>query len=259
MWRSERVSVILPTLNEKDSIRRCVEEFAATGMVDEVVVVNNNAVQGTSDEVARTAAREILEPSQGYGSAIRRGLREADGDLLVVCEPDGTFCPNDIHKLLAYADDVDYVIGTRTTREFVWQGANMGFFLKWGNWTVAKLAEFLFNCTILTDCGCTFRLIRRRALETIEPSFRSTGSEFGLEMTLCVIRHGIGFVEAPINYRARVGVSSVTGSFRKTVSLGLRMVGLILRQRLGLASGPCAPAGRRRPNQRQGRQASDRS
>lgn len=231
MWRSERVSVILPTLNEKDSIRRCVEEFAATGMVDEVVVVNNNAVQGTSDEVARTAAREILEPSQGYGSAIRRGLREADGDLLVVCEPDGTFCPNDIHKLLAYADDVDYVLGTRTTREFVWQGANMGFWLKWGNWAVAKVAEFLFNCTLLTDCGCTYRLIRRRALDRVAPRLSAKGNTFGLEMTLSVILEDIDFVEIPVNYRPRVGVSAVTGDMRKTVALGFRMLSLILLRR----------------------------
>ena len=238
MWRSERVSVILPTYNEKDSIRECIEGFFEAGCVDEVVVVNNNAAAGTSEEVSRTRAREVHEPVQGYGAAVRRGLDEARGELLVLCEPDGTFCPEDLHKLLAYADNFDYVLGTRTTRELVWQGANMGFWLKWGNWTVAKLAEFLLNCTILTDCGCTFRLIRRKALDRIRPCFQTAGSAFGLEMTLWVIRRRIDFVEIPLNYRARVGSSAVTGHLGKTVELALRMVWMILRHALRVAPMP---------------------
>ena len=62
MWRSERISVVLPTLNERDSIRACIEAFFGTGLVDEVLVVNNNAAPGTSEEVARTEAREVFEP-----------------------------------------------------------------------------------------------------------------------------------------------------------------------------------------------------
>ena len=59
----------------------------------------------------------------------------------MLAEPDGTFLPRDIVKLLAYSDDCDAVFGTRTTRELIWRGANMGAFLKWGNWAVAKLVE----------------------------------------------------------------------------------------------------------------------
>jgi glycosyltransferase involved in cell wall biosynthesis len=252
MWRNERVSVVLPTYNEKDSIRRCIEEFFATGVADEVVVVNNNAAPGTSEQVAATLAREVMEPVQGYGAAIRRGLVEAAGDLIIVCEPDGTFCPRDIFKFLAYADDVDYVVGTRTTREFVWEGANMGFWLKWGNWAVAKTAEFLFNCTILTDCGCTFRLVRRCALERIRPRFAALGNTFGLEMTLAVIQEGLDFVEAPVNYRPRVGVSAVTGDMRKAVLLGMEMLLLILRTRFRATPKRSGRGPRRLASPRQG-------
>jgi len=231
MWRGHTISVVLPTYNERDSIRACIEGFFETGLVDEVVVVNNNAAPGTSEEVARTPAREVHEPAQGYGHAIRRGLREARGDWIVVCEPDGTFKPADILKLVAYADDFDYVVGTRTTPMLIWKGANMGFFLKWGNWAVAKMAEFLFNCSILTDVGCTLRLVKREVLEAIEPYFTQTGNTFGLEMTLLVIRCGIRFMEVPVNYMRRVGASAVTGHLRKTIVLGLQMIRLILRYR----------------------------
>jgi glycosyltransferase involved in cell wall biosynthesis len=233
MWREHTITVVLPTYNERDSIRECIGRFAALGCVDEIIVVNNNAAAGTSEEVARTSAREVFEPVQGYGQSIRRGLREATGDWVVICEPDGTFAPEDLYKLLAYAQDFGYVIGTRTTRTMIWAGANMGLFLKWGNWAVAKMGEFLFNATILTDVGCTYRLISRDVLDRIAPGFTRKGSDFGLEITLLIMRNKIPFVEIPVNYMPRVGVSAVTGSFWKAVALGFRMIGLILRYRFG--------------------------
>ncbi len=78
---------------------------------------------------------------QGYGHATRRGLLEARGELIVLAEPDGTFLPQDILKLLVYSTECDAVFGTRTTHELIWQGANMARFLRWGNWAVAKLIE----------------------------------------------------------------------------------------------------------------------
>ena len=243
MWNNKKVSVIFPTYNEKDSIRAAIEEVLSTGFVDEVLVVNNNAAPGTSEETAKTPAREVVEPRQGYGRAIRTGLREAAGDYLIVSEPDGTFRGQDVVKLLAYADNFDYVLGTRTTREMIWQGANMGLFLKWGNWAVAKMAEFLFNATILTDCGCTLRLIARPAYEKLRPYFTREKNDFGLELTLLVIRHKVPFVEIPVHYRRRVGASSVTGSPVKAFKLGLRMIWMVLQFRMGLmGKKPAKPA-----------------
>ena len=93
MFNGKSVSLVLPTYNEKDSIRACINEFARLGVLDEIIVINNNAAPGTSQEVAGTAAREVMEPTQGYGAAIMRGFREAKGDIIILCEPDGTFHP----------------------------------------------------------------------------------------------------------------------------------------------------------------------
>ena len=229
MWNNKKVSVIFPTYNEKDSIRNAIEDFFASGYVDEIVVVNNNAVEGTDEEVKKTKARLVYEKRQGYGYAIWKGLEEATGDYLIISEPDGTFEGKDVIKLLAYSDDFDYVIGTRTTRELIWKGANMNFFLKWGNWAVAKLMEFLYNTTTLTDVGCTMRLIKRDLYEKIKPFFTVGREHFGPEMTLLVIKTGTKFIEIPVNYKPRVGRSSVTGSMRKAFFLGLKMIFLILR------------------------------
>ncbi len=172
MWRGKTVSVILPTYNEKDSIADTVNRFAELGIVDDIVVINNNAAPGTSDEVSTTQAREIVEPRQGYGAAIRRGLVEVDADLICVCEPDGTFDPADLHKLLPFTRECDFVVGSRTVSNFIWDGANMGWFLQWGNWAVAKLIEALFNTSYLSDVGCTFRVLARERVRDIVPARR---------------------------------------------------------------------------------------
>lgn len=232
MWRGQTVSVIFPTYNEKDSIRAAIEDFFACEHVDEIVVVNNNAAEGTDDEVRPTRARLVHEDKQGYGHAIQRGLAEAEGDILIIAEPDGTFSGHDVYKLLAYADDVPVVFGTRTSQEFIWDGANMGIFLKYGNWAVGKMTEFLFNTTILTDVGCSMRLLRREAYEAMKDQFTVGGSAFGPQILLLTILNGFVFTEIPVNYRQRVGESSVTGSFTKAFVLGMRMIGMIWKYRV---------------------------
>jgi hypothetical protein len=232
MWDKKTVSVVLPTLNEKDSIRNHIDALFETGVVDEVVVINNNAVQGTSFEVAKTRAREVKEPRQGYGYSVRRGLEEAIGDLVILSEPDGTFVARDIFKLLAFEDDFDVVLGSRTIQGFIWRGANMGFFLRTGNWSVAKLIQVLFNTTSLSDVGCTMRLISRWALDTILPSCTVGGSHFSVEFILNSLLSGFRLVQIPVNYLPRVGISSATGRTSIAIAIGLRMIGFILARRV---------------------------
>lgn len=232
MWNGRTVSVVLMTYAERDSIRSVIDGFFATGVVDEVLVVNNNAQPGTAEEVEQTRARQLFETAQGYGFATQRGLAEAKSDLIVLAEPDGTFLPRDIFKLLVYSDDCEAVFGTRTTRELIWRGANMGFFLKWGNWAVAKLVEVFFNTSHLSDVGCTYRLLHRQLARRLAPGFTVGGSHFGPELMLLTIVSGARFVEVPVNYLPRVGVSSVTGDLAKAAILGVKMIGFILRFRL---------------------------
>jgi glycosyltransferase involved in cell wall biosynthesis len=231
MWGERRVSVVLMTYAERDSIRSVIEGFQATGVVDEVLVVNNNAQDGTIEEVEQTNARMVFEPRQGYGYACRRGLVEAKGDLVVLAEPDGTFLPSDIHKLLAFSEECDAVFGTRTTRELIWHGANMDWFLRWGNWAVAKFIEVLFNTSHLSDVGCTYRVFTRELADLIAGRMKRGGNHAGPEMMLLTITSGARFVEIPVNYLPRVGTSSATGSLRAAIDIGVHMIGMTLRFR----------------------------
>ena len=243
MWYRKTVSVAIPTYSEKESIRHCIEGFFSTGVVDEIVVCNNNAKSGTSEEVAKTAAREVFERRQGYGWSCRKALLETTGELIVLSEPDGSFEPFDILKLLAYSRDFDVVFGSRTNTELIWTGANMGLFMKWGNWAVAKYMEFIFNTTTLTDVGCTMRLLTRDVLQTIQTFFTVGASHFGPEMMLLSIWSGCRFIEIPLNYKPRVGKSMVTGSRWKAFVLGLQMIRLITRFRVRtwVGKGPMVP------------------
>jgi glycosyltransferase involved in cell wall biosynthesis len=233
MWSGKRVSVILPTYNEAASIAGCIEEFFALPYVDDVLVVDNNAVPWTMGEIARTNARVVHEPRQGYGWAVRRGMEKIDADLVVICEPDGTFIPGDLEKLLAYTEDFDIVYGSRTLSLMIWQRANMGWFLRLGNIVVAKMIEVLFNCPSLSDVGCTFRVLKKEVSDFLLPHYRISGSDFGPEMMLRSVLSSCRVVQIPVNYRRRVGVSSVTGNPWKAFVLGMRMIFMVLSFRLG--------------------------
>jgi hypothetical protein len=71
----------------------------------------------------------------------------------------------------------------------------MGIVLKFGNWGVGKLMEFLFNTTILTDVGCSMRLLNREVYEDIRGQFTVGGSAFGPQLMLLVILNGYVFTE----------------------------------------------------------------
>jgi len=229
MWHDKTVSVVLPAYNEQENIREAVESFFAVGVIDEVLVVNNNSTDRTAAEAAMTKARIVNETAQGYGAALTRGLREAAGDYIILAEPDGTFASKDVIKLLAYSEDFDMVCGSRTTREMIWSEANMGWFLRVGNIIVAKMIELLYNTPSLSDCGCTLRLINRRALQHLYPSLTVKGSHFLPEMVILARRQNLRLIEIPVNYRARIGTSKITGTFKGTLKTGLNMIGLALR------------------------------
>jgi len=231
MWNGHKVSVVFPAYDEEPNIAAAVQDFFVPGVVDEVVVVDNNSKDRTAECARAVGARVVTETIQGYGAALRRGLREAEGAYVILAEPDGTFVGRDVVKLLAYAEDFDMVCGTRTTRELIWQQANMGWFLRVGNIVVAKMLEFLLSGPSLSDCGCTLRLIRSEARDRIVGQLTVTGSHFLPEMVILALRARLRLIEVPVNYRGRIGTSKITGSLKGTLRTGTRMIGLILYHR----------------------------
>ena len=112
MYKNKTISLVLPAFNEQINIKKSIEEFLGTGVFDEIIVIDNNSSDNTAAEIKKTSATYIIEKNQGYGAAIRTGLKNCTGDYIVMCEPDGTFQANDIHKFLSYAEQFDCVFGT---------------------------------------------------------------------------------------------------------------------------------------------------
>jgi glycosyltransferase involved in cell wall biosynthesis len=231
MWNGKTISIVFPAYNEEDNIATAVLDFLDTGIVREVIVINNNSKDRTAERASSAGARVVTETTPGYGAALRRGLSEATSDYIILAEPDGTFVGRDIIKLLAYSDDFDMVCGTRTTKELIWAEANMGWFLRFGNIIVAKMLEVLFVGPSLSDCGCTLRLIRRESLKNIITKMTVNRSHFLPEMMILALINDLRVIEIPVNYRGRVGQSKITGNLSGAISTGLRMIMIIISYR----------------------------
>jgi glycosyltransferase involved in cell wall biosynthesis len=228
MFKGKTVSVAMPAYNEEGNVSRAVQDFLKTGFVDEVVVADNNSTDRTAELARKAGARVVAERRQGYGYACRAALENSAGDFIVLVEPDGTFLASDLMKFLVYSGEFDFIIGSRTTKDLVWEGSNMGDFLRVGNWFLGKMIEVLHNGPHLSDVGCTYRLIKRDALGRIKGRFTVGGSHFSPEMIILALRNRIWTLEIPVNYRPRRGESKITGKKTKAFKLGLSMMGLIV-------------------------------
>lgn len=213
MWRSKTVAVIFPTFREKRSIRQAILDFDSTGYVDEIVVVDNNAERGTVDEVKKTRARIVVEKKQGYGTAIQIGIRATEADLLIIAEPDGTYHGGDVVKLLAYSDDFETVFGSRTHVPLIQKGSGMHFARRITDVLLGKLISLLFLCGPITDVGCTLRLTSQTGWKKIASECKTTSALFATEWLLLAAKNNVKFIQLPVNFKARIGKSSLTASF----------------------------------------------
>ena len=175
----------MATYNEKRSIKKTIEDFFASGFVDEVIIVNNNAQAGTDEEVKKTRAKIIYEKKQGYGHAFQTGIKNTKGDYVILCEPDGSYAGSDIEKFLLYAKDgFDVVFGSRTGQNTLLSASDMSVWRKWANVLEAKSIEVLFNTNALSDVGCTYKLFTRSSINKFAKLWKKTNSLFATELLL---------------------------------------------------------------------------
>ncbi len=236
MHLGKSVSVIIPAYNEEATIARVVADFRAHPAVDEVLVVDNNCRDRTSERALAAGARVVKEGEAGYGKALLRGLHEARGDFLILVEADGSFLAHDVWKMLHYLPDCAMVMGTRTTKQMVQQGANMDFLLRWGNVTAAKIMELFWYVPLeprFTDVGCTYRALHRKTFEIIGPGLREAGPAFSPEMVCEALRFGLRVIEIPVHYGSRGGGESKhSRTLGQVARTALRMLRCIVRKRL---------------------------
>jgi len=238
MFQQKSVAVVVPAYNEEATIAEVVREFLAQENVDRVIVVDNNCKDATAERARAEGADVVEESAPGYGCAIRAGLDHGEktgADILVITEADGSFQASDLPKLLHYLGDAQMVLGTRTTRQMVQQGANMDKMLRWGNVAMAKWLElcwYLPHEPRLTDVGCSYRALWAETWRTMREGTREAGPSFSPEMICEAYRRGLRVIEIPVHYGARLGGESKhSDSFFKVAKTALGMFRAICRKR----------------------------
>lgn len=240
--RPVKMAVAITAYNESLSIAQVVREFKGQDNVVEVIVVDNNSRDNTAELAASAGARVVHEIRQGYGYACIRGLREGlavpEAEAVVLVEGDGTFDARDLAKFQAYIHQSDMVIGTRLVPGLVEKDSQLDYFFSWGNLFISLLLRLRFwepqflGVAKLTDVGCTYRVIRREALNRILPDLVVGGNHFSPHMILVALAHNLSIVEVPVTFRKRVGESKgASQSILKGLEVGLQMIWHIITYR----------------------------
>jgi glycosyltransferase involved in cell wall biosynthesis len=232
-------TIVVPAYNEEATIALVVEEYVQRDDVERVIVVNNRSKDRTA-ELARAAGADVIDEERpGYGSAIRAGLDhalETKAGLIAITEGDGTFRAADLPKFHSFLGEHDLVLGSRTHRMLIGEGANLGRALRWGNRAMAKYIELMWwlpNEPSLSDVGCTYRALRAEVWRTLRGGMRTDGPEFAPEMMCEAFRRRLRVVQIPVRYGARLGGQSQhSENLSKSARTALRMFRTISRKRL---------------------------
>ena len=208
------VSVIIPTLNEEETIGICIrkvqEVFKQYGIEGEIIVADNS--EDDTPKIAESLGARVVTPDRrGYGYAYLYGFRFARGRYIVMGDGDDTYDFLEMPRLLEplMKGEADLVIGSRFKGK-IEKGA-MPWLHRWiGNPILTWFLNLFFKAGV-SDAHCGFRAIKREALERL--GLGAEGMEFASEMIIEAVKHGLKIKEVPIIYRARRSGMSKLSSF----------------------------------------------
>lgn len=222
------IKVIIPAYNEADSIGLVVKDIP--GMVNEVIVVSNNSTDATEENAAKAGATLLKESKKGYGYACLKGMdylakTAPKPDIVVFLDGDYSDYPKELGKIVApiIQDDIVFVIGARVDR--LREKGSMTFPQIFGNWLATSLMKLFFNAKF-SDLG-PFRAIKYQKLLDLEMEDKTYG--WTVEMQLKVLKKKYPYVEVPVHYRNRIGVSKVSGTVKGAFMAGVKILGWIFK------------------------------
>jgi glycosyltransferase involved in cell wall biosynthesis len=220
-----RVSVVIPTHNEAQSIGRVLADLPAD-MVTEVLVVDSNSTDGTSEIASKMGARVLHEPRRGYGRACLTGMAAASSpDVVVFLDGDYSDRPSELPLLLTPIIDgrADITLGSRLGKQRI-RGA-LPWHQVFGNRLAAGLISLLYGLEV-SDLG-PFRAGRADVLRRLD--LRETTYGWAVEVILKGALAGFRVVEVPVSYHPRIGKSKISGTLRGTVGAAWFILSLIVR------------------------------
>ena len=220
------ISIIIPALNEAESIGQVVSEMP-WHLIAECIVVDNGSTDETAG-IAQAAGARVVTSPRGYGAACLAGSNAAlsSSTILVYMDGDGSDVIAHLPRLVTpiQKNQADFVIGSRIRgkRE---PGSMLGSQI-FAAHLVGTLLRLLGRGSY-TDMG-PFRAIRRTSLEQLQMSELTYG--WNLEMQIKASQYGLRIVEIPVDYRKRIGgTSKVSGDFKASIKAGRRILEVLFR------------------------------
>lgn len=198
------VSIIIPVFNEVRTIGKLltlVHRVRIRGFRKEIIVVDDGSMDGTKDILLSWERRIkiIYQPNNGgKGAAVRRGLKDATGELVLIQDADLEYDPHDYEQLIAPFSNsrVDVVYGSR----FLGSHLSTMYWYTLGNKFVTWMTNVLYN-TNITDTETGYKVFRRSVLTGL--TFNARGFEFEPECTAKILKNGHRIYEVPISYYGR--------------------------------------------------------
>ncbi|MCL6294042.1 glycosyltransferase family 2 protein [Jejuia spongiicola] len=222
------IKVIIPAYNEADSITHVINDIP--NIVDEVIVVSNNSSDDTEMNAKKAGATVLLETRKGYGYACLKGMdyianQNEKPDIIVFLDGDYSDYPEELTKIVnpIIKDNIDFVIGARVKR--LREQGSMTFPQIFGNWLATTLMTLFFRAKF-TDLG-PFRAIKYNKLLALNMEDKTYG--WTVEMQLKALKQKLTYIEIPVNYRNRIGVSKVSGTVKGAIFAGLKILGWIFK------------------------------
>jgi len=229
--QTKNISIIIPTINEVEGIRRGIKEIQTIGLETlgyryEILVVDGGSDDGTIEVAKKLGAKLIIQPNRGYGKAYKTGFPYARGDIIVTLDGDGQYPPEFIPRLVKILIDGNYDFIT-TNRFAYMEPGSMTFLHKVGNKVLSLLIMMLFGIN-LKDSQSGMWVFRKDVLGHIIPD--SNGMSFSEEIKIKAFLNAKS-IEIPSFYRRRVGKSKLK-TFKDGISNMIYLFVLWLKLRL---------------------------
>lgn len=223
-----KINVIIPAYNEANSIGKVIKDIPS--IVSEIIVVNNNSTDNTVGNAEKAGATVLTENRKGYGYACLKGMdyiakKSNKPDIIVFLDGDYSDYPEELTKIVApiIQNKVDFVVGARTKK-----GREKGSMTPqqvFGNWLATVLMKIFFNAKF-TDLG-PFRAIKYKTLLNLDMQDKTYG--WTVEMQLKILKKKLKYLEVPVRYKKRIGVSKVSGTVKGTIFAGVKILGWIFK------------------------------
>ncbi|MFD2822920.1 glycosyltransferase family 2 protein [Lacinutrix iliipiscaria] len=223
-----KIKVIIPAFNEAESIAKVIHEIPKS--VDEIIVVSNNSTDATEANAKQAGATVLTEHQKGYGYACLKGMnyiskQNQKPDIIVFLDGDYSDYPEELTKIVdpILKNNIDFVIGARV-KQLREQGAMTPQQI-FGNWLATFLMKMFFGAKF-TDLG-PFRAIKYEKLLALNMEDKTYG--WTVEMQLKALKQKLTYIEIPVNYRNRIGVSKVSGTVKGSIFAGIKILGWIFK------------------------------